>query len=547
MKRILFFIFFFHMLCAQSFGFEKLVDPKWEHLLDRNASYSTQGYSNMLQALKGEIISFKIGTSYGIYGNKLQCFYNLTPDTVWIKKPKKNPQINKDYYLMPYYHGVGEYDDKAYYDKDKRYTPDDVIRNASFRVDSVSNLNRDVRYVFLTNVQNNEHLIWHFSNSNSSNMTLMSQSIGEKMIEPMTTIYVNKNGSTYSPKADEFEPCQVKTAIYECEFSSYSFTPKLEIQLLRKDNTTTLFDYDKSSYDRSYYAPKYMSQGDYDNLLDEEKSYELDPVTDIKSIKYPFPFSFRQIWGETKSSGYVYQKIAGKNSYSDIKGYLDAESTVRIAGKQTIKGTEYYVATCCGKCFFIPTTNISLQKEEQLKLDSLMSCSQEVKENFLEVTKGFELYQYVQDTKELLKEFDSFKKYGLSIVEWKVYDESEYTDGTGIRFCFYNPTNSMIKYITITFTGYNAVDDPVGRAVTRKCVGPIDPDTSAEYQFEYAWFTDIVEYAKIRSIKVDYKNGTSKTITNIGAIEWSDDLYDYFQNPPLKDLTTLKTKGEPTE
>ena len=67
----------------------------------------------------------------------------------------------------------------------------------------------------------------------------------------------------------------------------------------------------------------------------------------------------------------------------------------------------------------------------------------------------------------------------------------------------------------------------------------IEPDESADYEFEYTWFTDIVEYAKIRSIKVDYKNGTSKTITNVSKIEWSDDLYDFFKNPPLKDLTTL--------
>ena len=542
MRIIILCISFF--LSFQCFGYEKLIDAKWEHMLERKATYSTQGYSNMLLSLKGEIISFKIGTSYGIYGNKLQCFYNLSPDTVWIKKPKKNPQLNKDYYLMPYYHGVGEYDEKAYYDKDKRYTPDDVIRNASFRVDSVSNLNRDVRYVFLTNVQNNEHLIWHFSNSNSANMTLMSQSIGEKMIEPMTTIYVNKSGSSYSPKADEFEPCQVKTATYECEFSRYSFSPKLEIQLLRKDNTTTLFDYDKSSYDRSYSAPKYMSHSDYDNLLDAEKDFELEPTMDIAAVKYAFPFYFRTIWGKTKYSGNVYQKIAGKNSYSSKKDYLGSDNYVRIAGQQKIQGTDYYIATCYGKCFYIPTNNVSLEDAEKLKLDSLMSCSKEVQDNFFEVTKGFELYQYVQDTKKILNEFDSFKKYGLSIVEWKVYDESEYTDGTGIRFTFYNPSKSMIKYITITFVGYNAVDDPVGRAITKKCIGPIEPDESAEYSFEYTWYTDIVEYAKIRSIKVDYKNGTSKTITNINNIEWSDDLYDFINDPPLKELTTIKTKEE---
>lgn len=530
------------LVSLNSFGYEDIVKEQWKPIMKRQVTNNFHDFCTILKYFQGETIQFKFRN---LYYNDLQCFLNLKPDTVWIKKPKKNPKINKDYTLMPYYHGKGEYNEKAFIDKDKRYTPREIIANTTFHVDSVSEVWKQPCYIYLTNLQNNEKLIWAFSNKWGSSMTFESQSIGEKIVAPQTPIYM-KTGNSYFSKPQSYEILKVEKAVLECEFSDLSYSPTLEILL--KDDSGSSFSYKYDSFDYSYSnSPKYITQTDYNILLEENKDFELDPTTDFNVAKYTFPFNFVQIWGETITSGYVYQKISGKNSYSDIKDYLGSENTVRIADKRTIRGKDYYVATCYGKCFFIPTENLSIKAEEQAKLDSLMNCSQEVKDKFFELTKGFELYQYVQDTKVLLKEFDTFKKYGLSIVNWKVYDESEYTDGTGIRFTFYNPTNSMIKYITITFTGYNAVDDPVGRAVTKKCIGPINPDASASYKFEYTWFTDIVEYAKIRSIKVDYKNGTSKTITNIGAIEWSDDLYDYFQNPPLKDLTTLKTKGEPTE
>lgn len=528
------------IMSVNAFGYEQIVDSKWDELLTSKSMSNINDYTYVLEKLKGETITFKIDYWES---EKLQCFLNVEPDTVWIKKPKKNPQLNKDYKLMPYYHGIGEYDEKAYYQKDKRYTPAEVMTNTSFYVDSVFKSYQEPCLVLLTNLQNNEKLVWAVSSGNRNGITVMSESLGSKMINEGTVLYKNFASSYSTPKAHEFSPYSVQKAIFKWEISRYSFYPKLDIYL-RGNGETLVYTYDKAEYKRSYSTPKYLAQTDYDIIVDGEKDFELNTIVDFKTIKYDFPFSFRTIWGETKTSSSVYQKICGKNSYSDIRGYLGDETYIRIAGKQSIHGIDYYIATCYGKCFYIPVSNVSLKTEEIAKLDSLLNSPKEAQEMFFEVTKGFELYQYTQDTKKILGEFDSFKKYGLSIVKWSVYDESDYTDGTGIRFTFYNPTKSMIKYITITFVGYNAVDDPVGRALTKKCIGPIEPDESGEYQFEYAWFTDIVEYAKIRSIKVDYKNGTSKTITNVSNIEWSEELYDFFVNPPLKDLKTLSVTKE---
>jgi hypothetical protein len=75
------------------------------------------------------------------------------------------------------------------------------------------------------------------------------------------------------------------------------------------------------------------------------------------------------------------------------------------------------------------------------------------------------------------------------------------------------------------------------RTVTKRCVGPIDPKETASYNFEYVWFTDVVEYAKIRSITVTYKNGTTKTISNPKAIMLSDKVLEtIFTSNPVEDF-----------
>lgn len=132
------------------------------------------------------------------------------------------------------------------------------------------------------------------------------------------------------------------------------------------------------------------------------------------------------------------------------------------------------------------------------------------------------------------KKFDEFIKYsaqqGLIVKKWKIIDESEYTDGTSVEIEFINPTKKTIKYIWTTFVGYNAVEDPVidrmkgVKNITVKSIGPIKPDESGLYTFEYVWYTDIVETAKITNIKIQYMDGTFKTITVPDKVIMSDSL-----------------------
>lgn len=118
----------------------------------------------------------------------------------------------------------------------------------------------------------------------------------------------------------------------------------------------------------------------------------------------------------------------------------------------------------------------------------------------------------------------SLQKAGIAIMDYTAFDNSEYTDGTGFRIKFFNPTKKTIKYINISFFGINAVNDKVlnkygGSYINNvRCVGPIKQYDEAEYEWDYVWFTDIVETVKLISIKVQYMDGTIRTITDFKNI-----------------------------
>ena len=533
------------MISINVFADKQLVDTKWHNLLKEESKIEYNDVSKYPKYLVGETVYFDgVGAFYSNGERGFQCFYNFNPDTIWVKKPKGSPQINKDYYLMPFYHGVGKFSEKSY--RDDRYTPITEILETPFRIDSVSDelKEEDSHFtyceIYLTNLISNENLIYVSSNNIQDEITIFSETLGEKIMPLNTKLYEN-TGSYYSPKPKDFIQYSVEKVTYECKVTRTKYTPKLVLELRDKKDELTSYDYTYKDHQYSFASKNLISKADYEELVDKDKISEINSLTDKKAVHHKFPFTFSFILGETTGSELVYQKLGGESSYylNSYRDLLNKNSNILIADTKTIKGKDYYVATCWGKCFFIPVGSVSFKPEEQAKLDSLMRCSQEIRDNFVEATKCMEIYRNGKYFQETMKEMDSFEKYGLSIVNWKVYDESEYTDGTGLNFTFYNPSKSTIKYITITFLGYNAVDDPVGRTMTRKCIGPIESKQLGEYNFEYVWFTDIVEYAKIKSIRVDYKNGTSKTITNINKIEWSDELYDLVFNPPLKDLKDL--------
>lgn len=139
---------------------------------------------------------------------------------------------------------------------------------------------------------------------------------------------------------------------------------------------------------------------------------------------------------------------------------------------------------------------------------------------------------------KIQKDFISkLSKEGLGILKFEPYDVSEYTEGTGFRINVFNPTKKIIKYISISFVGYNAVNDKVINRMgssyinSVKCVGPIKQYEDSEYEWDYIWFNDLVETIKLTSVNVQYMDGSTKQIANIGSViinKNEKDLLDSF-------------------
>lgn len=519
----------------------KIIDSKWDPYFK---SISTSDVTALPNILIGEEIYFQ-KNSNSSSADELDQFLNITPDTIWIKR-KKKPKLDKDYRLMPYYHGIEE---EKYYGI-KKYTPYYEIENAVFRVDSVSsvmtsNSNSYYRskycYVYLFNTKSSERLIWVHTESNNNPLTVYSKTLGTKMVKDEPSFYYGKYSLYYSKmKSSEYTKTSIISGIYYVSLTNgYTYYPHIDITLSNNKTITHPSTYSNTDYN-------IISESEYQALIDKEnkekeaeleakKVYTIDSKYYSDSTYKSLPFSFRYIFGITKG-GYVNQTI-DKYTSSYSGKYLSSGNIILIADKQKMHGKNYYIGLYANKCFYIPENDITIPEEEQPKLDTLLACDTTTRKVYFNWSKDFQDYRNNNKNKELIAEFDSHAKYGLSIISWGAYDESEYTDGTGMRFEFYNPTKKMIKYITINFVGYNAVDDPVsgyeGRTITRKCIGPIDPGETGEYVFEYVWFTDIVEYAKVKSILVQYKDGSTKRITNVSKITWSEELYQLLNNPVL--------------
>ncbi len=124
------------------------------------------------------------------------------------------------------------------------------------------------------------------------------------------------------------------------------------------------------------------------------------------------------------------------------------------------------------------------------------------------------------ELKDALEPFFKVKKYGIGIIR---YYPTEHYSSTGASFSIFNPSKKTIKYIWFTVSGENAVGDLVktskGYYKTLKGIGPIEPNNIAQWSFDYVWLTDTVEYLNISTIKIQYMDGTFRTI------KYNDNLY----------------------
>jgi hypothetical protein len=86
-----------------------------------------------------------------------------------------------------------------------------------------------------------------------------------------------------------------------------------------------------------------------------------------------------------------------------------------------------------------------------------------------------------------------------------------------------NIGKKRIKYATFKLQPKNSVDDPVEYEKSFKGIGFIEPGSEGVWNFESAWFSDVIATLILKNITLVYEDGSSKLITKIGEIRIDTD------------------------
>jgi hypothetical protein len=231
---------------------------------------------------------------------------------------------------------------------------------------------------------------------------------------------------------------------------------------------------------------------------------------------------------------YIGQNVEGYCAKSGDKN-LRKGTGVLIVGIQNCKPsytsttTQFYEILYNGKPYYIEKDKVVTDESYYSQIEKMSTSeANSFRNNAIQPSKLL----YEQSRTKAFDFLNQCKTKGLTIIDWSFYDESEYTEGTSTKLEVYNPTSKTIKYLWFTFVAYNAVDDKIidrksgSSNVTAKAIGPIKPGESGSYEFSYVWFTDLVETAVISNIKVQYMDGTFKTITKPKEIILPKEYFD---------------------
>jgi len=243
------------------------------------------------------------------------------------------------------------------------------------------------------------------------------------------------------------------------------------------------------------------------------------------------------IIGFNTESTFIYENITEYCTETGSKFISPSALVVCGIKKCERYGSEnkYFEIMYRGKNYFIPWRNVNFKDESINYYQRIENLPDSAYLNYRQYANYVGLIYHSEKFNEIIKKMDGNKLKGLTILSWSPFDMSEYTDGTGARFEVYNPTKKTIKYISFTVRGYNPVDDPITAkngqySISLKGVGPIAPEESAKYSWDYIWFSGAFSYAKITYISITYMDGTIKNIENPRTVLLSEEDYNYITN-----------------
>lgn len=136
------------------------------------------------------------------------------------------------------------------------------------------------------------------------------------------------------------------------------------------------------------------------------------------------------------------------------------------------------------------------------------------------------------DKRAALQPFFETEKHGIGFIK---YNATSGYSSTGASFKIFNPSKKTIKYIWFTVAGENAVEDlvklPGGNYYTTlKGIGPIESYGFGSWEFDHVWFTDIVEYLRLSTIKIQYMDGSVRTVKYNENMYIGEKALDHFND-----------------
>lgn len=213
----------------------------------------------------------------------------------------------------------------------------------------------------------------------------------------------------------------------------------------------------------------------------------------------------------------------------EIKEILKENEPILIYGFFNCKNDSaigFYKAYWKNNICFIKTSDVKISAQDEKNIMSLDSLQQINLHEKLLKRLNAQNEQQQKKTDENLKRYKSKAALnGILIKTSRVFDHSEYTNGTGYEVSFANMSKKTIKYVWFSVKGINAVDDLVSTQ-TLKCIGPIKPNEEGSYSFDYVWFTDVVEKSKLSAVKIQYMDGSIKQVQNPNDLIIDEAMYN---------------------
>ena len=246
------------------------------------------------------------------------------------------------------------------------------------------------------------------------------------------------------------------------------------------------------------------------------------------------------IIGEIRSSllrPFLYPNIDTNNCVYDLKTAIEPKQNEFIIIEEATcinNHRQWYVVLFDDKIYYSEKFYYQNQESINKKIESIKKRIPSVEERIeIAITENLNrIEKRVDDqnqenkrvqnridsiNKEIDKSLQAFREKNLVLWEWS-WSYPEYSSFVDVDITIINPYKKKIKYIWFSFKAFNPVDDPVrdgfnGAVIkTVKGVGPIEYSKTGTYEFENVFYSKVIDSMKITSIKIQFFDGTSKTI-----------------------------------